>query len=55
LAFEFGNAFAELGVLRFEFGDPSVAGVFHDAASLRVIAEKGKSNGLTVTIRRWTM
>jgi len=26
LAFEFGNAFAELGVLGFEFSNPSVAG-----------------------------
>lgn len=49
LAFEFGNALTELGVLGFEFGNPSVAGVFHDAANLRDDREKGKSNGLTVS------
>src|SRR5260370_34828958 len=48
---QLSNAPTQFGVLGFEFGNPSVAWVVHDRCTLREIAETGKSNCLTVTLR----
>ena len=51
LMFQLGQAAAQVGVFRFEFGNPLVTRVIHDRCSLREVAETGKSNCLTVTMR----
>jgi hypothetical protein len=43
------DALPQLGVFRFEFGNPLVMPVIHDPRSLTEIAEMAKSICLTVT------